>query len=445
MRPLHPWATFIASITLALSAAACTQATKATQIPSKSQTPAATGEPVYAPSPNPPLSATLPADQQAAKIPYPRFAIPVHADRPTLGPDDAPVTIEIFSDFECPYCAQAQQNLDALDKAFPGSIRRVYRAFPLSNHPSALYAALIAESAAAQGKFWPFYRAIFSARQLRPAILIELAMKQGLDLDALQTDLQKLTHAPKLRRDLALAKQLGVNATPILYINGRRVEGSASLKILSHYVEQELRVVQSLPTPKNPYLQLTQHGYTGIELPPEPPPATIPTEGAPSRGSKDAPVTIVVFSDFECPFCVKGNTELQNAIGPDPSKVRLVFRHMPLPFHAQGKKAARIGVLAQEQQKFWLFHDRIFSHTGQLDDQSLIEIATRAGLSPEAAQAAIEDADGHLQARVDQDIELGHSLGIRGTPAYFINGKAKRGVQPSISLSLDIDAALHAK
>lgn len=443
MRRLHPWASFIASIALGLGLGLSGQAcTKTAQVPSASQAPALRTEPMYAPSANPPLSSPLPAGQKAAKIPYPRFAIPVHDDRPTLGPADAPVTIEIFSDFECPYCAQAQRNLDALDQKYPGTIRRVYRAFPLSNHPQALLAALIAESAAAQGKFWPFYRAIFSARQLRPQILLDIAQAQGLDMKALGSDLETLTHASKIRRDLALAKQLGVNATPIFYINGRRVEGSTSLPILSHYVDQELRVVQALPNPKHTYQQLTQHGYTGIELPPEPPPVEVSTQGAPSRGPADAPVTIVTFSDFECPFCVRGDHELQRAIAAYPGKVRLVFRHMPLPFHAQGKKAARIGALAQEQQKFWAFHDAIFAHEGALDDQSLLGIATQAGLSPEETQAAIVDADGRLQARVDKDLELGKSLGIRGTPAYFINGQAKRGAQPELALRLAIDAAL---
>lgn len=438
-RRWHPLALLLCS--LLLGATACT---KGPQVPASTQIPTPNAEPVYAPSPNPPLSSPLPAGQTAAKIPYPRFAIPVHADRPTLGPADAPVTIEVFSDFECPYCAQAQRTLDALDHKFPGKIRRVYRAFPLSSHPMALLAALVAESAAAQDKFWPFYRALFSARQIRPQVLFEIAKAQALDIKGVESDLSKLTHAAKVRRDLALAKTLGVNATPIFYINGRRVEGSASLPILSHYVDQELRVVQSLANPKDAYLQLTQHGYTGVVQTPETPPLQVSTQGAPSKGPTNAPVTIVTFSDFECPFCIRGDSELSRAMAAYPGQVRLVFRHMPLPFHAQGKKAARIGALAQERQKFWSFHDGVFAHQGALDDQSLIHIGTAAGLDPKEVEAAIVDADGRLQARVNKDIELGRSLGVRGTPAYFINGKLKRGAQPELSLRLDIDAALAA-
>lgn len=437
-RRLQPLASLLCSLFLA-----ATSCTKAPQVPASTQ-PSAPQKPVYAPSPNPPLSSPLPPGQKAANIPYPRFAIPVHEDRPSLGPANAPITIEVFSDFECPYCAQAQRTLDALDQKFPGQIRRVYRAFPLSNHPMALLAALVAESAAAQGKFWPFYRALFSARQLRPQILLDIAQSQGLDMKGIESDLANLTHASKVRRDLALAKKLGVNATPIFYVNGRRIEGSASLPILSHYVDQELRVVQGLANPESPYLQLTQHGYTGVALAAEPELPQVSTEGAPSRGPDKAPVTIVTFSDFECPFCVRGDQELQRAIAAYPDQVRLVFRHMPLPFHAQGKKAARVGALAQEKQKFWAFHDGVFAHQGPLDDASLIQIASAAGLDPQEVQAAIEDGDGHFQARVNQDMELGRSLGVRGTPAYFINGKLKRGAQPALSLRLDIDAALAA-
>lgn len=436
-----PLASLGFSLSLSISCAAPPRTSASIQTP----TPVASST-RYAPSANPPLSAPLPEAQKKAGIPYPRFALPTAKNRPTLGPETAPVTIEIFSDFECPYCAMAQRNLDELDRRFPGKIRRVYRAFPLSGHPNAMLAALMAESAHAQAKFWPFYRALFSQAPLNPEKLWDLAKAQGLDLSLLKRDLDTLAHASRVQRDLDLAKTLGVNATPIFYVNGRRVEGSSSLPLFTHYIDQELRVAQGLSADKGTvYTQLTQHGYTGIALAPEPPSIHLSHEGAPQRGPKDAPVTIVAFTDFECPYCIKGQAELRAALSAYPNQVRLVFRHMPLPFHTQGQKAAKIAVLAQREQKFWSFHDAVFAHQGALDDESLLAMAQKIGINKDTALAAMLDQDGSLGAIIQKDLDLAASLGLRGTPAYVVAGRIKKGVQPELTLRLAIARELSAQ
>lgn len=416
---------------------ACAPTPKASPKPPRATAVASPSNPL-APSANPPLSSPVPEAQRGAGIPYPRFVVPVAPDRPTMGPAKAPVTIVLFSDFECPYCAKAQQTLDELDTLFPGKIRRVYRAFPLSRQSTAMLAALMAESARTQGKFWAFYRALYSGIRLSAPAIWQMARDAGLDMDKVRQDLQNLTHADTIERDLELARRLGVRATPVFFVNGRRVEGAAPASVFAHYIEQEERLAQSLNDSKTPvYEQLTQHGFAGVRpAKRESSRVEIPNQGAPSRGPADAPVRIVVFSDFECPFCARGNQELVRAMASFPGKLRLEFRHLPLPFHKEGKKAARVAVLAQQKGKFWELHDAIYNQQEQLDEALLLRLGENIGLSVADLQSAIEDRDGSFDAVIAKDLALAQSLQVRGTPAYFVNGIAKKGVQPELSLRL---------
>lgn len=363
-----------------------------------------------------------------------------------MGPANAPITIVLFSDFQCPYCAKAQQTLDQLDAQFPGKIRRVYRAFPLSRQSTAMLAALMAESAHAQGKFWPFYRALYSGARLTAPTIWQMARDAGLDMDKVRMDLQSLEHANTIERDLELARRLGVRATPVFFLNGRRVEGAAPASVFAHYIEQESRLAQSLSSGGSPvYEQLTQHGFAGVHpAKSEDSRVEIPKRGAPSKGPANAAVRIVVFSDFECPFCARGNQELLAAMASFPDQVRLEFRHLPLPFHKEGKKAARVAVLAQQKGKFWELHDAIYAQQAQLNEKLLLTLGEKIGLNAADVQSAIEDKDGSFDALVAKDLELAQSLQVRGTPAYFINGIAKSGVQPELSLRLTISREIRA-
>ncbi len=149
----------------------------------------------------------------------------------------------------------------------------------------------------------------------------------------------------------------------------------------------------------------------------------------PAQGPVDAPVTIVAFSDFQCPFCGRAVETVHEVLAHYPGKIRLVFRHFPLPFHDRARPAAAAAVCAQEQGKFWPMHDALFAHQRALGDADILGYATSiAGLDVDAFKACL--ATSRPGAVIDADVAAGEALGVNGTPAFFINGVELSGAQP---------------
>lgn len=150
----------------------------------------------------------------------------------------------------------------------------------------------------------------------------------------------------------------------------------------------------------------------------------------PSRGPEGAPVTIIEFSDFQCPYCKRVAPTIAEILGKYPEQVRLVFRHLPLDrIHPRARPAAEAAVCADDQGQFWAYHDRIFSDTGNLADEDLERFASELGLEMEAFQRCL--SEGTSDAVVSADAEAAAALGLRGTPAFFVNGIPLRGAQPA--------------
>jgi len=166
-------------------------------------------------------------------------------------------------------------------------------------------------------------------------------------------------------------------------------------------------------------------------------------DGDPSIGSKDATVTIVEFSDFQCPFCERfySQTFLQiKSEYIDTGKVRFVYRDFPLNFHAQAEKTAEAAECANEQGKFWEYHDKIFQNQQSLSIENLKLWAKQIGLDTTKFDSCLDT--GKYQSEVQKDQKDGISLGVSGTPAFFINGKALIGAQPFAAFKQLIDAEL---
>ena len=147
----------------------------------------------------------------------------------------------------------------------------------------------------------------------------------------------------------------------------------------------------------------------------------IPVGSSPARGPENAPVTLVEFADFECPFCQKIAPELDALWEKHPTTVRFVFKFMPLSMHPHGELAARAAVAAQAQGKFWEMHHLLFAHGEHLDEAALKGYATSIGLDIERFRVDLEsDA---TKARIEADRKLGDALKVKGTPTLFINGR----------------------
>lgn len=162
--------------------------------------------------------------------------------------------------------------------------------------------------------------------------------------------------------------------------------------------------------------------------------------GDPSIGSSDAKVTIVEYSDFECPFCQRAELTMNQLLDEYNGRIRLVYRNYPLSFHQYSEISAEAGELAYEQGKFWEMHDKMFENRANLKEKDLKRYAEEIGLDMELFNAGL---DSHkYEAEVKRDIADGNRLGVTGTPAFFINGRSVIGAQPIENFRKVIDEEL---
>ncbi len=169
-----------------------------------------------------------------------------------------------------------------------------------------------------------------------------------------------------------------------------------------------------------------------------------PVGTSPVRGPPDAWVTIVLYSDFQCPFCANFQVTLQSVLPSYGNDVRLVFKHYPLPRHTYAHTTAVAAECAHQQGKFWELHDLVFANrdtlfSGPFESQ-LVSLATQAGLDLSSWQACRSDPA--TSAIVDADQATGSTLGVSGTPTSFVNGVMVVGADSAASYRGVIDAAL---
>jgi protein-disulfide isomerase len=168
----------------------------------------------------------------------------------------------------------------------------------------------------------------------------------------------------------------------------------------------------------------------------------IPVDGSPTRGPEGAPVTIVEFADFECPFCQRLAPDLDALCEKRASDVRFVYKLMPLAMHPHGEIAARAAVAAQVQGKFWEMHHQLFAAAGRLEERDLEAYAKAIGLDVERFKADMKAPA--TQARIDADRKLADSLGVRGTPTLYINGR-EYDVKLDLDQWVDAEIAAHKR
>ena len=163
----------------------------------------------------------------------------------------------------------------------------------------------------------------------------------------------------------------------------------------------------------------------------------------PGKGPENAPVTIVEFSDFECPFCSRVNPTLDKVKQTYGDKVRIVFRQFPLAMHPNAQKAAEASLCANDQGKFWEMHDAMFADQRQLAVDSLKTKATQLGLNAEQFNQCLDS--NKYAPQVQADLQAGAEAGVSGTPAAFINGRFLSGAQPYENFAKIIDDELRRK
>ena len=172
----------------------------------------------------------------------------------------------------------------------------------------------------------------------------------------------------------------------------------------------------------------TLRAKTAVRVSLEPPRVKVAEAGRPSKGPAGAKIEMIEFSDFQCPYCLRAFPIVKQVLQTYGDRIRFVYRNYPLPNHPQSRPAAEAGACAAEQGKFWEYHDRLFSNQDKLSDTDLKQHAVALGLNAGQFTECVNTRK--YQKDVDADIEAGNELGVTGTPAFFINGRALDGAQP---------------
>jgi protein-disulfide isomerase len=170
--------------------------------------------------------------------------------------------------------------------------------------------------------------------------------------------------------------------------------------------------------------------------------ASVDVEGAPVRGTAEAPITIVEYSDFHCPFCRRVQPTLNTLLDKYKGQVRLVYKHLPLDgLHPQARRVSEASWCAAQQDRFWQFHDAVYADAStDASDATLSRLASTAGLDAGRFTSCL--ANPEAKAAVQRDVTQGEALGLSSTPGFFINGREVRGAQPIDAFIAIIDEEL---
>ncbi len=400
--------------------------------------------------------------EPAAELPDgERIRVGLRGDEPQRGPDDALVTLIIFSDFQCPYCAKAVEPLDDAVADFGDDVRVLFKHYPLPGHQKALPAAKMAWAADQQGKFWEVHDWLFEHKASLENF-DAFAASIGLDVAKLKADAESQAAADAIDSDHLSGGKAGAGGTPYFVVNGHRYSGTRGAGQWRTIIKHELGAAEALVDDGTArgevYAALMKDAVDvygdgtpiggapserGARRPGEPAPDVhyrVPADDRPARGPADALVTIVAFSDFQCPFCQKVNVTLESVREAYGDDLRIVFRNRPLNFHPQARPAAKAALAAAKQGKFWEMHDALFARQKELKGTIYRELAGELGL--DLAQFDADFANAELEQMISEDERLAAAFGANGTPAFFINGRFLSGAQPIASFKATIDEEL---
>ena len=222
--------------------------------------------------------------------------------------------------------------------------------------------------------------------------------------------------------------------------NSERMQGR-SFEQMSAAIQQYLKDQQQTTAKQDLIAELRKSG-PAIRVVMDPPRTAVAVNADdPSQGKADAPVTVVEFSDFQCPFCLRVMPTLKELRAKYGDRMRLVWKDFPLTqIHPQAFVAAQAGNCAREQGKFWEYHDKLFANQSALQPESLKKYAADAGLDAAKFNQCLDSSK--YEARVQESLGAGSRLGINSTPTMYVNGRMINGAQPSEVFQSVIDEEL---
>jgi protein-disulfide isomerase len=418
--------------------------------------PEATPDPVAAEL----LSPAVPGDETYKGLPvgFTEDGLPYRGD------PDAPLVMHEYSDYQCPFCSRYfVQTEPALDEAFvrSGDLRVVFHDMPLEElHPNAPAAHVASLCVGDQGAalYWQMHAELFRSAEewgnaADPApVFARLAEEVGADPAAYAACIEAGEKVALVEARVETALSRGFGGTPSFQF-ARAADGSVFQLVGAQPYDQFEGLVtavlagetpqtaqESAPEPQGIPVWATTEGWA-----PDPDRPGYNMAGDQYRGSLDAPLVVVEFSDFQCPYCKRHADETQPTLDEqyvDTGKVLWIFKHFPLNIHPQAPAAGVAAECAAEQGKFWEMKNLLFEDPGSwsiAEPQPVFsELAQRLELDMEAFDACSANPD--VLARVDSDLNEGTSF-VRGTPTFIILNGEQGSILPG-ALPLDRFAAI---
>jgi protein-disulfide isomerase len=254
------------------------------------------------------------------------------------------------------------------------------------------------------------------------------AIESVIDQDLLDAEakLRGMTTEAMLAAEEAKAKPVDDAEVQAFYDRVKSRLGETKLEAVADQIRQRLQAQRHGEARQAFVKGLRDKAKVAVLL--EPPRIVVAAEGA-SRGPEGAPVTIVEFSDYQCPFCKRAEPTVEQIAQRYPAQVRFVYRHFPLDnIHPLARGASEAATCAEEQGKFWEYHAELFQSSPKLEKEALRQAAEKVKLDVAAFDKCVAERRHHAQ--IEKDLEAGRAAGVSGTPAFFVNGIPLSGAQP---------------
>lgn len=396
-----------------------------------------------------------------------------------LGGDQPLVTIVLWSDYACAPCGRTWKVMQHLVEDYGEDLRVVYRAGTVPGFQHGERAAEAAFAAGEQGKFWQMHWRLFEHPDdfSRP-VLLEHAKALGLDVAKFMDDLDTGRFSGRRIRDRRQATALGLSPLPAAFANGlfvlgfkdeagwhalidreivsaRRMmqDGIARADIYGEFMRTAKRGrVDEADDPAREEVERLQaerqakaeaQKPSALAKPELEQRYAVPT-GVAGFGPADAPVVIVEFVDYQCPYCLRAHTDIVPTLREQyPDDVRVEIRHLPLEIHPAAAAAARAAITAGEQGKFAEFHDALFTAAKDkagLGFSTFVQVAEQLGLDRERFERDFQTRK--VSDQLAADVLLARRLGVHGTPGFFVNGRYVDGARSPATFAQMVDEEL---
>ncbi|HLT39285.1 MAG TPA: thioredoxin domain-containing protein [Enhygromyxa sp.] len=417
-------------------------------------------------------------EQAAVDIDLRRYVVDLQDQQGdyALGGEQPLVTIVVWSDYACAPCGRTWKVMQHLVEDYGDDLRVVYRAGTVPGFQHGERAAEAAYAAGEQGKFWEMHWRLFEHPDdfSRP-VLLGHAKAIGLDMAKFMDDLDTGRFSGRRVRDRRQATELGLSPLPAAFANGLFVLGFkdeagwhalidreivSARKMLQDGIARADIYEEFMRTAKRGRVDEGDQSNADLERlraeqlakaeaqkpgalagPDAEQRYAVPT-GAPGFGPADAPVVIVEFVDYQCPYCLKAHAEVIPALREQfPDDVRIEIRHLPLEIHPAAAAAARAALTADEQGKFGEFHEALFSgDRGSLGFATFVKVAEQLGLDVERFERDFQTRA--VGERLAVDVLLARRLGVQGTPGFFVNGRYVDGARNAATFARMVDEEL---